>query len=323
MGEYLTRFREGLHQDVTDSATMGGKASHLLEMSAAGFPVPEGFVLSTDAYRAFLETNGLEAELREIVDVDTDDPEAVATAAAEAKALITDSALPEEISTPIRAACRDLEYETVAVRSSATAEDLADASFAGQQETFLGVRSADEVVSRVQHCWASLFTERAITYRADTDFPIEDLAIAVVVQRMAPATTSGVLFTVDPNDGSDRVIVEAALGLGEAVVSGETSPDNYVLDKASGDLLSKTVNDQQHMCVIDDDEGEVTMTEVSDAKRSEQVLDAETLEELVTVGNEIEAYYESPQDVEWALADGQVYVSRPDPSRVSSLWRTR
>lgn len=312
MDGYITGFRDGHQQDDTDTETMGGKASNLLQMSAAGFPVPEGFVLTTGAYREFLERSGIRSELVEVANVDDDSQTSVEEAAAEARRLITEATMPPEIADRIRSAYADLDAEAVAVRSSATAEDLADASFAGQQETFLDVKTAEDVVRRVQDCWASLFTERAVTYRLDKGFPIEDLAIAVVVQRMVPAEKSGVLFTADPNTGADRVIVEAALGLGEAVVSGETSPDNYVLDKETGELLSKTVNTQEYMSVRSPD-GEATLEEVPAEDRTERVLEDDELAALLSLGREVEAHYEQPQDVEWSLVDGQVFLLQTRP----------
>jgi pyruvate,water dikinase len=200
----------------------------------------------------------------------------------------------------------------VAVRSSATAEDLPDASFAGQQETFLNVTRAD-LLDRVRECWASLFTQRAIYYRNEQGFEDATVDIAVVVQEMVDAEKSGVMFTSHPSTGAPVVTIEAAWGLGEAVVSGAVTPDNYVVDRASGEVTDETVATKKVMHVRDPETGETVERDVPEGKRDRRVLTDEELSAMVEWGEEIESYYGEPQDVEWAMVDGEVYLLQSRP----------
>jgi pyruvate,water dikinase len=200
----------------------------------------------------------------------------------------------------------------VAVRSSATAEDLPDASFAGQQETFLNVTRKD-LVERVKECWASLFTQRAIYYRQEQGFAHDKVDIAVVVQRMVDAEKSGVMFTSHPSTGDPRIIIEAAWGLGEAVVSGSVSPDNYVVDRESGAVEEVTVADKKTMMEKDEETGETVEREVPDDRREAQVLDEGDISRLVELGERVEDHYGTPQDVEWAVVEGEVFMLQSRP----------
>ena len=296
-----------------DLETVGGKAASLGELTAAELPVPPAFVVTTDTYRSFIEEAGIDDALFEAVDVDTDDSEALAGATERAQQLIRETPLPDSIREEILGAYAEIGEETpVAVRSSATAEDLEDASFAGQQETFLNV-TGDELVDRVRECWASLFTQRALYYRNEQGFEEAGVDIAVVVQKMVDADKSGVMFTSHPSTGAAVVTVEAAWGLGEAVVSGAVTPDNYVLDRASGEVDDVTVAQKKVMNVRDSETGETVERAVPKERRSERVLDGDELDELRELGVEIEDHYGEPQDVEWAMADGEVYVLQSRP----------
>jgi len=201
---------------------------------------------------------------------------------------------------------------SVAVRSSATAEDLPDASFAGQQDTYLNV-TRESLVKRVRECWASLFTERASYYRQEQGFGQTDVDIAVVVQRMVDAEKAGVMFTSDPSTGVPQAVIEAAWGLGEAVVSGAVTPDNYVVDRAETSVIEANVAEKTVMHRRDSDTGETVERPVSEEKRSQRVLSTEELEELVAIGEHVEAHYETPQDVEWAMVGDDVYVLQSRP----------
>jgi pyruvate,water dikinase len=296
-----------------DLETVGGKAASLGELTAADLPVPPAFVVTTDTYRSFIEEAGIDDELFEAVDVDTDDSEALAGAAERAQELICETPLPEAIHEEILDAYAAIgEGTPVAVRSSATAEDLEDASFAGQQETFLNV-TGDELVDRVRECWASLFTQRALYYRNEQGFEEAGVDIAVVVQQMVDADKSGVMFTSHPSTGAPVVTVEAAWGLGEAVVSGAVTPDNYVIDRASGAVDEVTVAQKNVMHVRDSDTGETVERAVPEERRGERVLDEGELDELRALGEEIEDHYGEPQDVEWAIEDGTVYILQSRP----------
>ena len=298
----------------TDLGTVGGKAASLGELTEAGLPVPPGFVVTAGTYRTFIEEAGIDEELFSAVDVDSEDSEALEAAHERAHELIVETEVPENVRAEIVEAYRSMgDGETfVAVRSSATAEDLPDASFAGQQETFLNV-TEDDLVDRVQECWASLFSQRAIYYRNQKGFPHDEVDIAVVVQTMVDAEKSGVMFTSHPSTGDPRIIIEAAWGLGEAVVSGAVSPDNYVVDRTTGEVETMTVATKKLMHVKDEETGETVEREVPDDKRDQQVLTQAEIDRLIELGKQVEDHYGEPQDVEWAVAGGEVYMLQSRP----------
>jgi len=298
----------------TDLGTVGGKAASLGELTGAGLPVPPGFVVTAGTYRTFIEEAGIDEELFSAVDVDSEDSEALEAAHDRAHELIVETDVPESVREEIVEAYRSMgDGQTfVAVRSSATAEDLPDASFAGQQETFLNV-TEDDLVDRVQECWASLFSQRAIYYRNQKGFPHDEVDIAVVVQTMVDAEKSGVMFTSHPSTGDPRIIIEAAWGLGEAVVSGAVSPDNYVVDRTTGEIETMTVATKKVMHVKDDETGETVEREVPEDKRDQQVLTQAEIDRLIELGKKVEDHYGEPQDVEWAVAGGEVYMLQSRP----------
>ncbi|WP_440010317.1 pyruvate, water dikinase [Halomicrococcus sp. SG-WS-1] len=297
-----------------DLELVGGKGASLGELTGADLPVPPGFVVTAGTYREFIEETGIEDELFEAVSVDTEDSAALAEAEERAEELILGTDIPEDMRAGILEAYDNLDdgEAFVAVRSSATAEDLPDASFAGQQETFLNI-TGEDLIDRVKRCWASLFTQRAIYYREEKDFAHDKVDIAVVVQRMVDAEKSGVMFTSHPSTGDDKIIIEAAWGLGEAVVSGSVSPDNYVVDRASGATEEVTIADKKVMHVKDSETGETVEREVSDDRREERVLSKDDIDRLVELGEEVEDHYGTPQDVEWAIVDGTVYMLQSRP----------
>jgi len=298
--------------DRDDVAVAGGKGASLGELVNAGLPVPEGFVVTAATYREFIERAGIDGELRAVLDVDADNPEALAEAAERARELVSGTAMPEATAEEIEAAYDGFEDGPfVAVRSSATAEDLPEASFAGQQDTHLNV-TREELVERVQDCWASLFTERAVSYRVREGFAHDEVDMAVVVQRMVDAEKSGVMFTRDPTTGEKEMTVEGAWGLGEGVVSGQVSPDNYVLDH-DGAVRSATVATKRTQFVKDPETGATEQVEVPEAKQQKRVLSEPELRDLAELGREIEAHYGEPQDVEWAIADGEVALLQSRP----------
>jgi pyruvate,water dikinase len=304
---------EGIRSEDIDS--VGGKGASLGEMTAAGLPVPPAFVVTAGTYRSFIEDTGIDEELFAAVDVDTEDSTALAEAEATAKELILGTEIPDELREEILASYDELGGEDeafVAVRSSATAEDLPDASFAGQQETFLNV-TREDLVDRVKRCWASLFTKRAIYYRNEKGFDHEKVDIAVVVQRMVDAEKSGVMFTSHPSTGEARIIIEAAWGLGEAVVSGSVSPDNYVVDRRTNEVLDETIAQKKVMMVRDEESGSTVTLDVPEEKRGERVLTDEEIATLVELGETAEEHYDEPQDVEWALVDGEVFMLQSRP----------
>ena len=297
-----------------DIGSVGGKGASLGEMTAAGLPVPPGFVVTAESYRSFIESTGIDESLFDAVDIDPDDSAALARAEQRAEELILETEMPAKMRRGILDAYADLDdgQAFVAVRSSATAEDLPDASFAGQQETFLNVRG-DALIERIKECWASLFTQRAIYYREEQGFEHDIVDIAVVVQRMVDAEKSGVLFTSHPSTGEPKLIIEAAWGLGEAVVSGSVSPDNYVVDRETGQTLETTVADKKVLMEKDPKTGETVERAVPDKKRNALVLDDEEIRTLLELGETAEAHYDSPQDIEWAIIGEQVYMLQSRP----------
>jgi len=297
-----------------DLDSVGGKAASLGELTAAGLPVPPGFVVTAGTYRRFIEETGIDEELFEAVDVDAEDSKALAEAEAHAQELILNTEMPQDLHEEILGAYDEVGDgdSFVAVRSSATAEDLPDASFAGQQETFLNI-TAEDLVDRVKRCWASLFTQRATYYRQQQGFDHDVVDIAVVVQQMVAAEKSGVMFTSHPSTGEPRIIIEAAWGLGEGVVSGSVTPDNYVIDRASGEVTDVEVADKKTMYDKDPETGETKERPVPEERRNERVLSAAEIDRLCELGEEVEAHYDTPQDVEWAIFEGEVYMLQSRP----------
>jgi pyruvate,water dikinase len=297
-----------------DLESVGGKAASLGELTTAGLPVPPGFVVTAGTYRRFIEDSGIDEELFEAVDVDAEDSKALAEAEARAQELILETEMPEHLREEILAAYEEIgDGEAfVAVRSSATAEDLPDASFAGQQETFLNI-TAERLVDRVKRCWASLFTQRATYYRQQQGFDHDKVDIAVVVQQMVAAEKSGVMFTSHPSTGEPKIIVEAAWGLGEGVVSGSVTPDNYVVDRATGEVTDVEVAEKKTMYDKDPETGETKERPVPEEKREERVLSEAEIDRLVELGEQVEDHYDTPQDVEWAIVDGEVYMLQSRP----------
>ncbi len=287
-----------------DLELAGGKGANLGELVRAGFDVPPGFVITTDAYRSFVGDNGLANRLADTVPGDAD-------ALAEAFGAGTmDPALAGEITAAYAALGPDV---AVAVRSSGTAEDLPDASFAGQQDTFLNVVGAPAVLDAVKACWASLWTERAISYRSARGLCTGSLAVAVVVQEMVPATAAGVMFTANPANGRpSETVITAAWGLGEAVVSGEVDTDTIVVDTDCGTVVSATVADKAVRTDPLPGGGTATAPTVGEV-RLEPVLDAADALRLAGIGSAIEAHFGRPMDIEWSVAAGDVKILQARP----------
>jgi pyruvate,water dikinase len=294
-------------------AVAGGKGASLARLQAAGLPVPAAFILTTAAYRRLIEANGLEARIAGTVsDVDADDPTTLDRAASALARLFATAALPDEVAAAIADGARELGAEAVAVRSSATAEDLADLSFAGQQDTVLDVHGRPQLEDAVRRCWTSLWNARAIGYRARNRVSSEGIALAVVVQRMVPADAAGVLFTADPLTGAhDRTVVNATWGLGETLVSGEVTPDVVVLDAYSGRVLEQSVADKTSMRVPA--AGGTELVAVPDDRRRRAVLEPASISALWRIGRRIDELYGRPMDVEWALSSGQLAVLQARP----------
>ncbi len=302
-----------------DVAYAGGKGANLGELTAAGLAVPPGFVVGAPAYAAFCDGRGLRERIEAaLASVDIDDPVALAASAEELRRQIESEEMPSSLDEEIRAAYLALAGDDptapVAVRSSATAEDTEAASFAGMNETFLNVRGADAVVEAVRRCWSSLFGARTIFYRAKRGFGQADMDIAVVVQRQIPAARAGVMFTIDPATGaSDRLVIEAALGLGESVVSGGVAPDRYVVDKQTFVVVAREVRRKAFAIEPAPDGGTVTRELSGDEALAPVLSDLEAAL-LARLGVQMEEHYGAPQDTEWAIDPaGQAWILQARP----------
>jgi phosphohistidine swiveling domain-containing protein len=293
--------------------TAGGKGASLARMRAAGLPVPGGFHVTTAAYRRFVDDNAIQPGiLAALAGTDLANPNALEAASTAIRGLFNQGAIPADIAAAVTSAYAGLNGAAVAVRSSATAEDLPEASFAGQQETFLNVRGADAVLEAVRRCWASLWTARAISYRARQGISPESVALAVVVQALVPAEAAGILFTANPVTGDhSQAVISAAWGLGEAVVGGLVTPDTLTVDKTSGRVLDRQTADKQVMTVRTDAGTEEQP--VPDALRLSPVLGDHAAAELTRLAVQIEALYGMPMDVEWALQEGAFAVLQARP----------
>ncbi len=301
-----------------DIDRVGGKGANLGELLAAGIPAPPGFVVTANTYERFLRDTGTDAMIRGALSrLSPDDPGGIREAAAEIQSQICAAQMLADIASSIDDAYSALGGGLVAVRSSATAEDLAQASFAGQQSTYLNVTGTSGVVRAVQECWASLFEERAMVYRRQTGFDHISVKIAVVVQQMIQSERSGVMFTLNPVTGDpDSMIIEAIVGLGEAAVSGMVTPDMYIVNKSSLGIQEREISHQEQQFVRDEslgsEEPNVWTTVPPDLARSQKLSDAE-IQLLAELGLRIEAHYGCPQDIEWALAGGEFYILQARP----------
>ncbi len=298
-----------------DLARAGGKAASLARLVQAGLPVPDGFIVGTGAYRDFVQANRLQPTIDAAVcEIDGRDPKRLDAASEAIQNAFAQAAMPDEIAQAVTHAYAALGdgASSVAVRSSATAEDLPELSFAGQQETYLNIRGTQAVLAAVQCCWASLWTPRAIGYRAQHDVPTDGVAMAVVVQALVPAESAGILFTANPVTGDrDQAVINASWGLGEAVVGGHVTPDTVIVNKGDGRVVSREIADKTVMTVRTDTGS--AEQHVPDELRGRSVLDDEAAAELVVLATLIEEHFGQPMDIEWAFADGRFAILQARP----------
>ncbi|MEU3170331.1 PEP/pyruvate-binding domain-containing protein [Streptosporangium sp. NPDC006930] len=296
---------------------VGGKAANLGVLTTAGLPVPPGLCVTTEAYRRVTERAGLEDVLAALATTSAGDVPALNALAAKARELVLAAPVPDDIARAVR----DSAAGPVAVRSSATAEDLPDASFAGQQDTYLNVIGADAVLDAVRRCWASLWTDRAVAYRAANGIDHRAVRLAVVVQEMVQSEVAGVMFTANPVTGRRReAVIDAGPGLGEAVVSGAVNPDHFVVDTATGEITERRLGDKR-IAVRSLPGGGVEHVEappVNPASRAGSAEDAcvtdARVRALAELGDRVERHYGAPQDTEWAIdADGVLWLTQSRP----------
>jgi len=298
-----------------DIISVGGKGASLGEMTAIGLPVPKAFVVTAQAFRRFLIETGIEEELfRKLERLDVDDNGALESVSREVQDIVLGVEMADQIRQDIVEAYDRMGANgtVVAVRSSATAEDLPDASFAGQQETFLNILGETDLLDAVQRCWASLYGARAIYYRAKQGFDDRSVNIAVVVQELIGSEKSGVMFTSHPVTGEPLTIVEGSWGLGEAVVSGSVSPDNYVFDLRSERVVDRLIAEKEIMIVPEGRHGTKTV-KLSAKQRTAPVLSDAEVARLATLGKIAEDHYGVPQDVEWAIVGDEFFILQSRP----------
>ena len=332
MSNYIVWFDK---YDDADKPRVGGKCASLGEMIRAGLPVPPGFAVTTDAYRECLAAGNVADDLTAHLDgIDGSDLATLATVGQVLRNCIANAPMSHTIEHDIRTAYQVLCEQTgvddlpVAVRSSATAEDLPDASFAGQQDTYLWVCGADNVVAQVRNCWASLFTDRAIAYRHETGHDHEAIHMSVAVQMMVQPTAAGVAFTLNPTDGDrSQIAIDASYGFGEAVVSGEVTPDNFMVDKVLKTIVKRTIS-PKHMEYRLTDDNTVVQADVDEERQTQACMTDDEVIAVAHMARICERHYGSPQDVEWAidanlLAPDNIVLLQSRPETVWSQKKRR
>ena len=315
-----------------DAPRVGGKNASLGEMTAAGLPVPPGFAVTTDAYARIWRDRGLVDDVNSMLrSIEHDDAASNRRVSAEIRSRIEAAPFPGDcagdIAEAYQALCRHCGVDDVpvAIRSSATAEDMPEASFAGQQDSYLWIRGADDVVRHVQRCWSSLFTDRAIAYRYTMGYLHQPVAMSVGVQKMVDPVAAGVAFTLNPINGDrSQVAIDTSWGLGEAVVSGEVNPDNFLVDKVLRTVVSRKISDKHTEYVVTDS-GVVEKLDVPPERRNQPSLNDDDLVRVAILARRAEKHYGCPQDVEWALdrhlPPGENVVMLQ--SRPETVWSTK
>jgi len=303
--------------DKDDLPLVGGKGANLGEMTKAGFPVPNGFAVTVAAYDAFLDENDINKQISNILKAtDKSEPNQLNAASKQIERLILKSNTPKEVAQNIFAAYKKLsgrfKKSLVAVRSSATAEDLPTASFAGQQESFLNIKGEANLIETVKKCWASLFTARAIFYREENNISHEKVKISVMVQLMVQSEVSGVVFTIDPvTNDKNKIIIEAVWGLGEFMVKGQVVPDRYSVQKETFSILSKKISDQSVQLVKKG--ADTKKIDVPKKKRNLQKINDKEITKLAVIADKLHKHYYFPQDVEWAKQGKNLYIVQTRP----------
>lgn len=304
--EYVINFNKVGKKDIP---RVGGKNATLGEMINAGIRVPPGFAVTTDSYLKFITKKGINEKIFSTLSgIDPEDVNRLNQASEIIQEMIKGITISEDIRDAIideyGCLCRErhLEDIPVAVRSSATAEDLPTASFAGQQDTYLWVKGSEQVIDKVQCCWASLFTPRAISYRIKNRFAHEKVLISVGVQQMVNSRSAGVMFTLNPTDGDmSKVVIESSWGLGETVVSGAVTPDKFIVDKILMEASEKVISKKHIEAVFDEESGQVVTRDVPEERQQERSLEDREIIELVKIAKIIEKHYGMPMDIEWAI----------------------
>jgi pyruvate,water dikinase len=318
----------------TDIPSVGGKNANLGEMINAGIPVPPGFAITAYSYKKFIEETGIATKIYDIIKetvTNPSDPAQYEIASKKIRELVESTPMPKDVADAVKSAyeelCKKLDIKDVfvAIRSSATAEDLADASFAGQQETYLNVKGVNEVLEKTVKCWSSLFTPRAIFYRTEKGFAHERVFISVGVQKMVNSKAAGVIFTINPVTGdSNQIVIEGNYGLGEAVVSGAVTPDDFIVDKRIMKIVERRISKKIVQYVGDPNTGKTIHLEVPAEKQEKPCISDEEILKLAELAKRIEQHYGKAQDIEWAIDSdlpfpSNVFIVQSRPETVWSL----
>ncbi len=301
-----------------DVGIVGGKGANLGEMTQANIPVPPGFIVTASAYNDFLINSGIINEINEILKpLNANDSKQLRNIAEAIKKVILQAPMPEDLAHEIKDAYRKMGRGYVAVRSSATAEDLPEASFAGQQSTYLNIQGEQQLLEAVQKCWASLFEARAIFYRIEHGFEHSKVHIAVPVQRMIQSDASGVMFTLEPvSSDTSKIAIEAVIGLGEMIVSGDVTPDTYIVDKKTISIEKKDIAAQEWKLVRNTEgknrKNNIKINLTAQEKAQQKIADEDILA-LAKIGIRLENHYGFPQDIEWAKENNELYIVQTRP----------
>jgi len=322
------------HLRKTDIPSVGGKNANLGEMTSAGIPVPPGFAITAYSYKKFIEETGISTKIYDVIKetvTNPNDPSQYEIASKKIRGLIESTPMPKDVEDAVKSAyeelCRKLNLNDVfvAVRSSATAEDLPDASFAGQQETYLNVKGVSELLEKTVKCWSSLFTPRAMFYRTEKGFAHEKVLISVGVQKMVNSKAAGVVFTLNPVTGDpNQIIVEGSYGLGEAVVSGAVTPDNFVVDKRTLSIIERRISKKKVEYVRDPNTGKTIHVDVPIERQEQPCINDDEILKLTELSRHIEKHYGKAQDIEWAIDSDlhfpeSIFIMQSRPETVWSL----
>lgn len=300
-----------------DTSLVGGKGANLGEMISAGFPVPNGFALTVYAYDLFLKENAIYSKIFELLkDLDVSNTDRLGDASKKIQTIIKNGEIPSELIKETVSLYKKLSgfmnYALVAVRTSATAEDMPKTSFAGMGDTILNVKGEANLLEAVKKCWASLFTSRSIFYRVENKIPHEKVKISVIVQKMVQSEVSGVIFSIDPvTNEKDKIVIESVWGLGEMIVQGSVTPDRYLVQKETFKILSKEISDQEVMLTRIG--GETKEVQTPRRTRGEQKITDEEIVKLAKYADRLQVHYYFPQDIEWAKENGKLYIVQTRP----------
>jgi pyruvate,water dikinase len=316
MPKYCLNF---IHPSSTSLSISGGKGCNLAKLKQAGFEVPPGFILSTSAFSEFLVENELDKPIyKELRSLRSIDPDQIKNTSEKILNLLAKSKIPLNIEIAVKNMLTQLHFQRVAVRSSATAEDLPFASFAGQQDSFLNVTSEADILANIKRCWASLFNERSITYRLQNKIDHAAVLMAVCIQEMVPSDLSGILFTADPISNHHRhLVINAGFGLGEGLVMGWVNPDQIVVDKSDHKIISYEIGDKKKRVNLEE-AGGTSIAEVLPESVNQPALSFDQINRLTQMGVQVESIYNQPQDIEWAISSDHIYLLQSRP--ITSLY---